>query len=268
MEELFGGLLAGGIIFLIFIAYRIRLEQQLELSENIDINVSEEAEKIVETLSIPLEKKLRDAIYDCKQNIIACDKQMTKLCQQQLDLLQDIGKVSHVEVKNKPRFFKFRHPITQQQHFYYERDLNKTIPPDRLERTQQLATQYDNEIGLILTQKELFNRLIDSHQENLDRLNGIKKNDPQGLKIAEHEAQLQQSTTDNVIEKEAIYNQLLLTNIQEELEHQDECLKQYQDLQKKYQIPSLDQHDPDFKIAIQALIEKLELEDPDNSSQA
>jgi len=261
MEELLAGLLAGGIIFLIFIAYRIRLEQSLKQPE--ETTDFEHTETMVEQLSVPLEKKLRDAIYDCKQNILACDKKISKLCQQQLDLLQDIGKISHIEVKNKPFFFRFYNPLTQQQHFYYERDLYKNIDAEVLEQTQKLAQQYHNEITLIGTQKELFSRLIESHQENLDRINGIHSKDTQRSKLTIHKSQLNQHNRNNKLEESAIYNQLLLTGIQEELEHQDECLRQYHSLQEKYQIPNFNPQDKAYQIALQTLIEKLELEDPE-----
>jgi len=43
---------------------------------------------------------------------------------------------------------------------------------------------------------------------------------------------------ENKLEEQAIYNELMINNIHEELEHQEECLRQYIDLNQQYENPS------------------------------
>ena len=89
--------------------------------------------------TVPLQKRLRDAIYDCERQQLQCDNQIDLLCKQLLDLLQDVGRVSHVGVKDKPLFFAYHHPLTNERRYYYERDLSTEMDPSALAQTQRLA---------------------------------------------------------------------------------------------------------------------------------
>ena len=253
------GLVAGTILFIaVGIWSNKRQDQWLEPNDDeLDSPNTIEAKP-----TLLLEKKLRDAIYDCERNVLACEAEINTICQNQLDLLDEIGKISHVEVKNKALFFDFYNPISQKRHFYYERDLNSNIDPSVLEDTQKIAQKYTQHIELLTTQKELFERLIHSHQENLQRINGLKKQEGQLDKIEQHRANLNALETNDKLESKAIHNELLITGINEELEHQEECLRQYIELNKKYGNNNNEQVEEKFKIEIQKIIHQLEAEDP------
>lgn len=226
--------------------------------------VLEENTSSIEENTIPLEKKLRDAIYDCERNVLACKNQINTICKDQLDLLQDVGKKSHVEVKNKALFFEYYNPTSLDRHFYYQRDLSKKIAPDVLENTKKIAQKYKNHVSLILTQQTLFEKLILSHQENLGRISGVKNQNSQVKKVSLHKDKLATLEGDNKLEKQAIYNELIISDIKEELEHQEECLRQYIELNQQYENPFDQDVEKKFEHQIKVIISQLEKEDPTN----
>jgi hypothetical protein len=226
--------------------------------------VLEETTSSIEENTVPLEKKLRDAIYDCERNVLACKNQINTICKDQLDLLQDVGKKSHIEVKNKALFFEYYNPTTLNRHFYYQRDLSKTMVPDILENTKKIAQKYKKHISLILTQQALFEKLILSHQENLGRISGVKNQNNQVKKVSLHKDKLAKLEGENKLEKQAIYNELIINNISEELEHQEECLRQYIELNQKYENPFDQDIEKKFEDQIKIIISQLEKEDPTN----
>ena len=259
MFEIIVGLVAGTVIF--FGATFLLAKREILIHEKI---VAEEEESINEEDPVlPLEKKLRNTIYECQQNILACKKQITKICKDQLDLLKDVGKVSHIPVKDKPLYFEYYNPVSQKRHFYYERDLSKKIAPEILENTQMLALKYSKQIDLLSTQQELFEKLIHSHKENLDRLNGIKKHSSQSEKLKIHEEKISEMTQNTSLEEKAIYNELLIGGINDELEHQEECMRQYIALNEKYDNPFDEKIEEKYKIQIKEIIKQLEDEDVD-----
>jgi hypothetical protein len=209
-----------------------------------------------------LEKKLRDAIYDCERNILACNNQINSICKDQLDLLQDVGKKSYVEVKNKALFFEYYNPTTLERHFYYDRDLSKEMDPGILENTKKIIQKYNTHISLIITQQELFEKLIISHKENLNRISGVKNQNTQVKKVSLHESKLSELERDNKLEEQAIYNELMVHDIRDELEHQEECLRQYIELNQKYENPFDQDVEKKFEDQIKIIISQLEKEDP------
>jgi hypothetical protein len=214
--------------------------------------------------TVPIEKRLRDIIYDCERNISACKNQINSICKDQLDLLQDVGKKSYVEVKNKALFFEYYNPTTLDRHFYYERDLSKTMAPDVLANTKKIVQKYSDHISLTLMQQELFEKLIVSHKENLDRISGVKNQNAQVKKVSLHKNKLAELDGENKLEEQAIYNELMITDIQEELEHQEECLRQYIELNQKYENPFDQNVEKKFEQQIKIIINQLEKEDPIN----
>lgn len=214
--------------------------------------------------TILLEKKLRDAIFDCERNVSTCKNQINTICKDQLDLLQDVGKKSYVEVKNKALFFEYYNPTTLERHFYYERDLSKTMAPDVLDNTKKIIQKYSTHISLIITQQELFEKLIISHKENLDRISGVKNQNTQVKKVSLHELKLAELDSKNKLEEQAIYNELMVNDIREELEHQEECLRQYIELNQKYENPFDQDVEKKFEDQIKIIINQLEKEDPLN----
>lgn len=261
----FAGIAAGISLFIAFGVWFTKRQQQL-LTTSVE---AEEAEEIRNLPTVSLEKKLRDAIYDCERQLLACEKSIANICKDQLDLLEAVGKRSHVEVKDKPLFFAFHQPLTKEQHFYYQRDLHKDIPTEVLEQTKAVAQQYQQQIDRLLAQRELFNRMIHSHQENIQRLNGINKQHEQSKKISQHRQKIANLNANQQLEEKAIYNELLLKGIEEELEHQDLCIQEYQALKIKF---DTDEHTPAteeaFKIKLQSIIESVELKDPERKRNA
>jgi hypothetical protein len=209
-----------------------------------------------------LEKKLRDAIYDCERNVSTCKNQINSICNDQLDLLQDVGKKSYVEVKNKALFFDYYNPTTLDRHFYYQRDLSKTMASDVLENTKKIIQKYKTRISLLITQQDLFEKLIISHKENLNRISGVKNQNAQVKKVSLHESKLAELEGENKLEEQAIYNELIVNDIREELEHQEECLRQYIELNQQYENPFDQNVEKKFEHQIKIIISQLEKDDP------
>jgi hypothetical protein len=224
--------------------------------------ILEESTISVEDNTVPLEKRLRDTIYDCERSIVACKDQINSICKDQLDLLQDVGKKSYVEVKNKALFFEYYNPITLDRHFYYDRDLSKTMVPDVLENTKKIIQKYNDHISLTITQQTLFEKLIISHKENLERISGVKNQNAQVKKVSLHQSKLAELNGENKLEEQAIYNELMINDISEELEHQEECLRQYIELNQKYENPFAPDVEKKFEHQIKIIISQLEKEDP------
>ncbi len=224
--------------------------------------LAELPESTVETYTIPLDKQLRDAVYDCERHLQRCEQDMDTACRQQLDLIEGVGKRSHVEVANKPLFFAYENPISKEKHFYYTRDLHQDIAPEVLERTAALAQQYQQHIDLLATQQTIFKQLILSHQENLDRLAGFAQQKGQLGKINTHQEKLAQLKGQQQAEEQAIYDELLLGEIAEEVTHQEECFRQYIQLSSTYQRPLDQVIDEKYQLELNELLIQLEVKDP------
>ena len=237
------------------------IKREVNLHEKI-VSQEEHEEGDRMNLTLPLEKKLRNSIYDCEQNILACKRQIKSICNEQLDLLKDVGRISHIAIKDKPLYFEFYNPVTEKRHFYFQRDLSKNIAPEVLENTQKIAIKYSKQIDLLTTQQDLFGKLIMSHKENLERINGVKIKGKQSKKNKLHKEKLSELRQNTTIEEKAIYNELLISGITEEMEHQEECMRQYIELSEKYDNPSDEQVEEKFKIEIKEIIKQLEVEDP------
>lgn len=257
--EIFLGIIVGTVASIAVGVWTTK--RQTSLHEE---TILEEQTANLEEYTIPLEKKLRDAIYDCERNINACKNQINAICKDQLDLLHDVGKKSYVEVNNKALFFEYYNPVTQDRHFYYQRDLSQNMTPDVLKKTQKIVQKYEMHISLILTQQALFEKLIVSHKENLNRISGVKKQNTQVKKVSLHQDKLATLEGENKLEERAIYNELIINDIREELEHQEECLRQYIELNYQYENPSDQNVEKKFEQQIKIIISQLEKEDPIN----
>lgn len=257
--EIFIGLIIGTITSIAVGVWVTKKQNTLHEETILEESTSLEGDK-----RIFLEKKLRDAIYDCERNVATCKNQINTICKDQLDLLEEVGKKSYVEVKNKALFFEYYNPTTLDRHFYYDRDLSKAMAPDILENTKKIIQKYNKHISLILTQQELFEKLIISHKENLDRISGVKNQNNQVKKVSLHQSKLAELDGENKLEEQAIYNELMVNDIREELEHQEECLRQYIQLNQKYENPFDQDVEKKFEDQIKIIISQLEKEDPLN----
>lgn len=251
------GAVAGTILFAVFGGWLYKKQQDWDLtpvgSEDAVVDNGLENRE----LQI-LTKKLRDAIFDCERSVAECEKQIDNICANQLHLLEEVGKISFVEVKDKPLFFEFKNPISGVRHFYYMRDLNTQIAADVLEKTQRIAQKYGKQIELMVTQKAFFERLIVSHKENLDRVLGVNKIGGQMEKVLLHKEKLSSLNENNKLEEKAIYNELIIKDINSELEHQEECMRQYISLNEKYENPEDGGVDEKIKVEIEEIIKQLE----------
>lgn len=212
------------------------------------------------TLSYPLQQQLRHAIFECEQELRKCSNELQLCYQNQLELVQEVGSVSYVEVKDKPLFFEYSNSVTNERCFYYERDLKKEVTDDLKTATKKLLGQYQNRIDLLETQQQLFEKLIVSHQENLECIEQPEKINPTIEKLNKHKDYLKQQTnTTNEVEKQAIYNQLLLEQIAEEVQYQVDCVEQYNKLKDTYESTS---NNSGFKIELEQMMKQVEAKDP------
>lgn len=245
--------------------------QRLKASGAIDMSYREEEEEeesgpITNTtllLDLPIEKKLRNALFECERGESECLKEIDTIFEMQLDLLKGLGKASHVEVKDKPAFFIVFHPIRNEKRFYYSRDIYQDIEPQILTDTQRVLTVYDEHIDLYLAKVEMFRRLINSHQENLNRIHGIQEQHEQLEKLKRHKKNISKIEENVDLEAKALKNQALLEDIERELTYQSECLEQYAKISTEFDQSLNKNIDISFKYKIQDIINKLEEEDPD-----
>lgn len=234
-----------------------RQEEQLQKNEENAAN-----DQPLKALSMPIEHKLRNAIYECERNETLCKREIDEVCLNQLEILKDIGKPSYVEVVDKPLFFKYKNPLSGEIRYYYERDLNKNIEENVMERTLALAKNQQQHIELLESKIVFFRKLIVSHQENLERINGLSNQNKHLQKLNLYQAKLDELQGKTDLEREAIYNEYLLKEIHEELTFQEECFKQYEALNLKYNRPVGQEVNDDFKIKINDIIDRLEDQDP------
>lgn len=233
-------------------------EREKKIHKNITILDDQEQE--IQDESVILEKKLRDAIFDCQENIKKCDHEIHELCQSQLDLLNGIGKASYIHVKNKATFFHFQHPLTKEEIFYYSKDLKEQQEPDTVERSKNLVRKYEDRIQLINGQRKVFEEMIQTHEKNISKLLGLKSISKQDEKIKTLQKKLKSIESRNSIEQTAIYQELILKEINEGIVHQQECLYQYLELKKKYEAQTDIQSESLYKAALDELINKINLE--------
>lgn len=254
-----GAILGGGILTAFGIWYtRNQIADQEILDEE------EEQLTIHKTLllDLPIEKKLQNALYESERGAAKCAEEIKHIIEMQLDLLEGIGKPTYVHLREKPAFFILINPLTNEKRYYYNRDLNPEIDSAILTDTQRVLLLYNEHIDLLMAKIELFRRLQKSHLENLNRINGIHKQNEQLLKLKKHKGKIAAMEERTDIEVSALKNEALLEDIERELEFQSQCLEQYSELSEKYNQPTDKHIDKDFKHKIQGLIDSLEDEDP------
>ncbi|MCP4438667.1 MAG: hypothetical protein GY810_06955 [Aureispira sp.] len=252
-----------GIVALIVLGIWLTRKQEDGLIEEEQAVGEKEALK---ALSMPVEQKLRNAIYECERNENLCKREINEVCQNQLEVLKEIGAPSYMDIKNKPLFFKYHHPLTGEVRYYYERDLNKDMSQEVLERTMVVARNHAQHIELMESKISFFQKLIASHRENLERIDGLTGQNKHIQKLNHYQAKLDELTGKTDIERNAIYNEYLLKEIHEELTFQEECFKQYQALDLEYNKPIDQALDNSFKIKIKDIINRLEEQDPSKDS--
>lgn len=216
-------------------------------------------------LSYPVQQQLRHAIFECEQELKKCNNELEICYKNQLDLAEEVGKVSYIEVKGKPLFFEYNNSLTGEHRFYYERDLKKIITNEVITTTKKLLEQYQTQVDLLEIQQQLFKNLISSHQQNLEQIEQPEKISPITEKLKKHQDYLKQQTTaTNTVEQQAIYNQLLLEQIAEEVQYQVDYIEQYRQLKEAHDSTTSGQEEaaPSFKIKLEEMMEQIEAKHP------
>lgn len=257
LSEIGVGLLLGMLLVGWFVYW---LGRRVSVSDRTEAAISLETKTAIS--EYPVAQQLRHALYDCEQQSKQCADQLQVYWQQQLILVNEVANVSHVEVKGKPLFFAYHNRINQENYFYYERDIKQKVLSDRLSETKVLLEQYQQKIELLWTQYCFFEQLIKSHQQNLDRLAGKEEAQQWQQKIEAHRVLLEQEKVLTEAEKKAIYNKLLLQQIQEEVDYQEEYVRQYHLLLQQQNTALPIEAKQRLKIEIETLIEQLENKDP------
>lgn len=177
----------------------------------------------------PIEQKLRNTIYEVEQQLLACEDEIEELCTFQQELLRDVGKPSFMLIADKPLFFHFANPLRKEDRYYYERDLNTDLGEEELQRRKTALDNYQVHVELYRSKWTFFQTLLRSHRQNLQRLEAIdeKKYQERRRKASEQRRQDVELKMDIT----AIHSSEILKIIDDELDYQEECLRQYSALE-------------------------------------
>ncbi len=211
-------------------------------------------------LEIPVEKKLRDALYESERDEIKCMEEISKIIDLQTDLVEGIGKPTYVELKGKDLFFSIKNPFTSEIRYYYYRDLDDKTEQSILTDTLNVLNLYNEHIELFLSKLDLFRKLSASHKDNLNKINGIHKQHKQLLKIKKHKGRIAEMEENIDLEIQAIKNESVLEDIERELDFQSECLRTYTQLTEEMDQPISTNISSDLKLKIEKLIETIKKE--------
>jgi hypothetical protein len=213
------------------------------------------------SLDLPLEKKLRDALYEAERSEEKCWREAMELYQSQKDLLQSIGKASYVALSHKDLFFELTQPKTKEKLYYYQRDLKNDRSEDFFKESKLLLEGYQEHIEILYSKIELFQKLQVSHKEQLAKIDGIQQQHEHWQKLQEHREKLDALSKNTDIELQSLRHETLMEEIERELDFQQECLKQYQDLYEDLG-EKLDKNTVgNIKINIQNIIDQIDSEE-------
>jgi hypothetical protein len=217
-----------------------------------------------------VEYKLRNAIYEVEQQVLACEDEIETLCKYQLELLRDVGKPSFMQIANKPLFFKYENPLRKEDRYYYVADLDDDWEEDEddednLAKRKTALENYNVHIQLYRAKWLFFKNLLHSHQENLARLENTEEGKRQIStlrKVQQLQMQQQQMQQQTRMEVVAIKSEHLLEEIGKELDFQEEYLRQYTALDAEYSNqPNIDAYQI-YQRKLDSIIEKIQAHDP------
>ena len=202
-----------------------------------------------------LAKRLRHALYWAERHEQQALEEIQNCYLQQKEILEELGRPTYLELPSKTLFFRLS-PFGEGQHiYYYQRDLKETQKADYREESLRLLQEFDQQRELLGQQILLFQELQKSHQENLHRLEALKKGDQSWAQLDRHRQYLAHQKAQDKKEEVAILQQYRLELITEELEFQEDCQQAYEALIKEDRLaigPQIDQ-----------LRAKVEQQDPD-----
>lgn len=242
------------LLFIALIGLLFFLAEREKRIENAVSIQSDEADMFYDKKKI-MKKRLRDLIFDCTENSKKCKIEISSIISSQKEILEDICSPSYIDIKGKPCFFSLSNPLEENNIYYYNKNLTDPHNETINNKTLELLNKYEKRKGILVQQIKMFEDLIKQHNDNLNRLNNIQKGDSLMLKLKKHEEKLSENNSINNIEKEAIYNKLVLQEIDDELDYQAECLKQYAELNKEIDKIDISQYNSELT----KIIEKINL---------
>ena len=202
-----------------------------------------------------LAKRLRHALYWAERHEQQALEEIQNCYAQQKEILEELGRPTYVELPSKKLFFRLLPLGEEQSIYYYQRDLKEGQTTAYREESLRLLQEFDQQRELLGQQILLFQELQKSHQENLQRLEALKKGDQSWAQLERHRQYLAQQKAQDKKEEAAILQQYRLELIAEELEFQEDCQQAYEELIKADRLaigPEIDQ-----------LRAKVEQQDPD-----
>ena len=217
-----------GFLFAVFLFFKYRNANTTALP---NIKPLDYSKPIITGSTI--EYKLRQTIYELEQQILALQEEIESLIQYQMDILDKIGKASHIPLKTQKLFFQIIHPFKKEDRYYYERDLNKGILQEELTEKKQTLENYSVHISVTLSKWTLHMELLKVHQRNLEALEALEaqKQQMQKDKLAQTNTTFDRQHKNEVNTQYAI---ALLERIDEELKDRAEYLRQYILLEQAY----------------------------------
>ena len=250
---IFGLIIGLGLVIFLFVNYSNRNQIILDLDYE-DINDEKTLNKTF-VLDLPVEKKLRNAIFECESNEMKCREEIQKIIDLQLDLLEGVCKISHISFKDKPAYFIIENPLKKENKYFYVSDLNQNIDSNILTETQNLLLRYKDQIDFLYSKIIFFQNLIETHQSNLNKIHGIHKQHEQLAKLKRHKGKIDDYEFNTPFEVNALKNETVFEEISRELEFQEEFLKEYNNLNKEYEQYNHFKFDKNYQDRISKIIE-------------
>lgn len=205
-----------------------------------------------------LEQKIRKAEYEASRNVERCKHEITDYCQRQLQVLEEVCKPSHIELKSKTLFFLHYHPLTKQRIYFYERDIIEEQEV-LVNKAKEIARGYDQHIQLFLTKLQVFEELYANHVENLARLKGMQHQNAKFNRLHRHQEHLERMDAgENEQGLSQRYQQKgFLEEIEEALQSHEAVLQQYLLLAERYKGRENKQLEAAFQKDLQNLLRNM-----------
>jgi hypothetical protein len=256
---LFIGIVLGSALLAVLAFWYTK--QQNEFQDILDENMEVESIQRTLLLDLPIEKKLRNALFETERAQASIIEEIDKIIELQIDLLEGVGKPNRVHLKDKVAFFIIQNPISGNIIYYYTRDLNEDIEPSILTETQRVLLLYNEHLELMDVKYNLFKKLSESHLENLQKIDGLQKQHEQIQKLKKHKGKIAALEDRTDIEVNALRNESLLEDIERELNYQNQYLEQLSKLTEKFDRPINSKVDQSYKTEINNLISKIDDDD-------
>lgn len=249
------GLITGVVLF-VFLAYKFTTF----FSSNPSID-DEEIHGDNEEELIPLAYRINNAIFDTERSLIACDEKIEELVKDMDELLSGVGEKSYVFVPQKSLFLQFTHPLSNESFYLYTKELFKD--QDSFYKEKQLCHSIQKQIDVLMSQRTFLQKLLKGHVSNLQRVEGTVRQSEHHELLNSIEEKIAIQSQDQTNDEQIFYNDMILKEIEEELDHKDECLKQYKILVEDLSHPSVEDEP-----VVEKIVELTQqLDDPDKKRE-